>query len=170
MAKFASFTSWFETISSSVGRGHYQLLHLLVEEKSAECFSDRSEAPASRAKRRAFAYQRVRSGRRLTVLASHIPESMLADAMTAAFSITDTSAPLEALVGLASRHPQPARTHVIAYALTAACDITDDYHRVQALLVLAPHLTEPLLNDAITTACAVTDERSRAWLLRRLAQ
>ena len=72
---------------------------------------------------------------------------MLAEALTAARSIEDSSGRVRALGELAPRLPAEQRAEVLAEVLTAARSIEDSFSRVRALGELAPHLPVELLSE-----------------------
>ena len=94
--------------------------------------------------------------------------TLLAEALSAAYDITDGHARAQALAGLAPQLSEPERTKALADALSAALDITDEYNRAQALAGLAPHLSEPQLADALNAARDITDEDDRARSVGRV--
>jgi hypothetical protein len=86
--------------------------------------------------------------RPLTGLAPHLPEDLLAQALTAAITITTDQYRAAALAGLAPHLPED----LLAQALTAATIIATDEYRAAALAGLAPHLPENLLAAAANSA------------------
>jgi len=132
----------------------------------------------------------------LSMLASHLPDRLMKEALTVGFAISDGNDRMKTLRALVPYLPE----WLMEEALTAACTLKDESHRADALGALAlclpeklmedvlttastfkeyyyasalgslaPHLPERLMEDALTTACAIEDEHCRARALRGLA-
>jgi len=105
-------------------------------------------------------------GHSLSLLASLLPDSLMAEAVSVARTLTDEYDLARALSGLAPHLPEPP----MAEALSVARAITNEDARALALTGLAPHLSEPLMAKALGAARAITNEDARAQALTGFAQ
>ncbi|MCP4542518.1 MAG: apoptotic protease-activating factor 1 like protein [Chloroflexi bacterium] len=99
----------------------------------------------------------------LVSLVSYIPKEVLEEALTA-IHIDYNENQIEIQAELASLYPEEEDLDV---AMMLAMALYGGYHVV--LMELAPHLSEDLLKEALTAACAIEDEDSRAEALLGLA-
>jgi len=76
---------------------------------------------------------------------------------------------VSALVRMIQYIPPEQREQALRATIEAIDPITDPPYRARALAKLAPHLPPTLLNDAITAALGVRDEKERTWVLAELA-
>jgi hypothetical protein len=104
--------------------------------------------------------------RTLIIIAPHLPESLLPDALSAAkLLFSDAELGAQALAALAPHLP----ASLLPEALADAWAIHDKSARARALAALAPHLPASLLPDALAAARKLSNEWVRADALVALA-
>ena len=89
----------------------------------------------------------------LVTLAPHLPEPMLEQALAAAAALSSEIGRAETLGALGKRLPEPRRTALLQQALATA--LSWKVHQANALRALAPHLSEPMLEQALADAIVV---------------
>jgi uncharacterized protein YeeX (DUF496 family) len=102
-------------------------------------------------------------------LASHLPETLKAEALDAARTIKDEQTRAKALIRLVPYLPEELKGEAVREALLAAQAIDYDKSRVDVLIDLAPHLAAHLKSEALAVARALEDEAVRARMLNALA-
>jgi hypothetical protein len=114
-----------------------------------------------------------RRAQALVLLAPHLSEPLLQEALAAARAIVGQDRRVQALAGLAPYLSEPLRATVLQEALAEARAIAAKYRRVQALTDLVPRLSEPLratvLQEALAEARAIAVKYSRVQALTDLA-
>jgi hypothetical protein len=95
----------------------------------------------------------------LGMLAPHLPAALMQEALAIARTIEDNLERATALGTLASRLPEPLQTQILHDALAAvqASSDEDPGKKVVALKKLAPHLTIPLLHEALEVVWPIED-------------
>jgi hypothetical protein len=101
----------------------------------------------------------------LTMLVPHLPPTLLAQALEAAWALADKKERARVLTALAPHLPPT----LLAQALEAAWALADEKERARVLMVLAPHLPPALLPQALEAAHAITNKWRRAEALTELA-
>jgi hypothetical protein len=101
----------------------------------------------------------------LVALAPHLPQELLAQALTVAQAIRSEEHRAEALVGMAPHLPKA----LLAQALTIARAIRWEAYRAEALVGMAPHLPKALLAEALDGMAPRPAEELSAAALTGLA-
>ncbi|MEM9542205.1 MAG: hypothetical protein AAGA60_22270 [Cyanobacteria bacterium P01_E01_bin.42] len=105
----------------------------------------------------AFLLNRYDRLRVLECLMPRLPESLLWQAVEIARQIADESQQAEIFRYLVSYLPE-----VVPEALNLACQLQDEFNRVLELRALVPHLSRPLLLQALEVTRQMKDESNRA--------
>jgi hypothetical protein len=99
---------------------------------------------------------------------------LLADALSAARSVTSQLPRAQALSEIAINLAEPVRNEVLEEAVHAASEVRGEFWRAYALDQLIPLLSDPLrehaIADGLTAARANTDPLERAWWLTELTR
>lgn len=112
------------------------------------------------------------TGRLLSALAPHLPESLFPQAIETAFGLSDLSVRLSALAALAPHVPATLREEFVTSALLSAAFIEDRAALAEALTILALRLPppdcEPVAARALVAALSLPSGARRSLLLAAL--
>jgi len=103
------------------------------------------------------------------VLAPHLPDVLLADALSLATRNADNERSARAIAALAWRLSDVERERAIRDALAAVSGIRDAGGRAEAIAALLPHLPDSLLADALAASTAADSGLAHARALMELA-
>jgi hypothetical protein len=108
--------------------------------------------------------------RALSLLGTYLPDRLLGRALEAAMQINDQQQRFNALIGIIPRVSDDERANILVQMIKDVRQVPIAYKRARAIVALAPHLTQPLIADALGVADSLDDPFDRVSAYIALAQ